>query len=209
MAYCNNCGAYIPDGQSQCLACGFDENREAEKTAAASAAQSAPHAAGGFDSEFLRRQLEEKRRRDRENSKKWAEAEFARRQRQQEQREKAAQSHVNREQSTRTNAATPDYAAGLGKAMPSSKTLAALSYLGPLCLLPFFLAKDDDYSQFHARQGLGLFVAGIGANLVSTILGLNWLVTLLWVFMIYKGMTAASAGKREPLPYIGGLFLKK
>ena len=33
MAYCKNCGAYIPDGISACLACGFDEN--AGKTAAA------------------------------------------------------------------------------------------------------------------------------------------------------------------------------
>ena len=28
MAYCEKCGAYIPDGQSKCLACGFDGAEE-------------------------------------------------------------------------------------------------------------------------------------------------------------------------------------
>ena len=210
MAYCNSCGAYIPDGQSRCLACGYDEKQETAKAASASSAtQSTPGAAGRFDSEFLRKQLEQERQRQRENSKKWAEAEFARRQRQQEQREKTSQSYVNREQSSKTNAATPDYVGRMKGALPNSKVFAALSYLGPLCLLPFFLTKDDEFAMFHGRQGLGLFLAGIGANLVSTILGLNWLVTLLWVYMIYKGMTAASAGRREALPFIGSLFLKK
>lgn len=208
MAYCNNCGAYIPDGQSKCLACGFDESEQEAKTAAAAAAQSAPNTSGRFDSELLRRQLEEQRQRQRENSKKWAEAEFARRQRQQEQRERSAADYVNREQK-KTNAAVPDYAAGLGSVIANSKVLAALSYLGPLCILPFLLGKNDEFAQFHGRQGLGLFLTGIGANLVSTILGLNWLVTLMWIFMIFKGMSAANAGKREALPYIGGLFLKK
>ena len=28
MAYCKKCGAYIPDGQENCLACGYDEAAE-------------------------------------------------------------------------------------------------------------------------------------------------------------------------------------
>ena len=31
MAYCRNCGAYVPDGQNKCLACGFEEPGQAEK----------------------------------------------------------------------------------------------------------------------------------------------------------------------------------
>ena len=207
MAYCNNCGAYIPDGQSKCLACGFDETEE-KAGAAASAAQSAPNASGRFDSEFLRRQLEQQRAQQREKSRKWAEAEHERRRRQQEQQEKQAESYVNRGPSGKTEQDRSSFAGSVGSAIPN-KAIAALSYLGPLCLLPFFLCRDDDFAAFHGRQGLGLFLAGIGANLVSSILGLNWLVTLMWVYMIYKGMTAANAGKREPLPYIGGMFTKK
>ena len=32
MAYCSKCGAYIPDGMTRCLACGYDDH--AEQTAA-------------------------------------------------------------------------------------------------------------------------------------------------------------------------------
>ena len=33
MAYCVRCGAYIPDGQSICLACGYDPEEEKTYTA--------------------------------------------------------------------------------------------------------------------------------------------------------------------------------
>ena len=38
MAYCKNCGAYIPDGQNVCLACGYDENAEKQKSTGSGAA---------------------------------------------------------------------------------------------------------------------------------------------------------------------------
>ena len=44
MAYCDKCGAYIPDGQTKCLACGYDEAEERAAQAAASASGSASKA---------------------------------------------------------------------------------------------------------------------------------------------------------------------
>lgn len=38
MGYCKNCGAYIPDGHTKCLACGLDQTEE-ERTAASAAAK--------------------------------------------------------------------------------------------------------------------------------------------------------------------------
>ena len=40
MSYCKKCGAYIPDGQETCLACGFDEaaEKKEKKRASGSAA---------------------------------------------------------------------------------------------------------------------------------------------------------------------------
>lgn len=205
MAYCNSCGAYIPDGQTVCLACGTDQNAAEEAAAAAaSATQRAPGASGRFDSEFLRKQLEQQRARQRENSKKWAEAEAARRRRQQEQQEKRAESYVNSDPAARS-APDEDPAA----AAQPNRAMAAISYLGILCFLPMLACPNDDFAMFHARQGLGLFLVGLGCNLLSTILGLNWLVTLLWIYLIYMGISAAAKGKRQPLPYIGGLFTKK
>ena len=40
MAYCLKCGAYIPDGQSGCLACGYDPEEEKKKAEAESTARS-------------------------------------------------------------------------------------------------------------------------------------------------------------------------
>ena len=37
MAYCKKCGAYIPDGLSACLACGYDEHVEKNREGVAAA----------------------------------------------------------------------------------------------------------------------------------------------------------------------------
>ncbi len=42
-----------------------------------------------------------------------------------------------------------------------SRIMAALSYLGILCFVPLLRAQDDEFVQFHARQGLVLWMWGI------------------------------------------------
>ncbi len=42
-----------------------------------------------------------------------------------------------------------------------SKVLACLSYLGILVLIPLIAAKDDEFVQFHVRQGAKLTIFGI------------------------------------------------
>ena len=70
MGYCKNCGAYIPDGHTKCLACGLDQTEE-ERTAAAAAAKKST--VRRQDNDELRRQLEEQRKKQQENNRKWAE----------------------------------------------------------------------------------------------------------------------------------------
>ena len=64
MGYCKNCGAYIPDGHTKCLACGLDQTEE-ERTAASAAAKKST--VRRQDNEELRRQLEEQRKKQQEN----------------------------------------------------------------------------------------------------------------------------------------------
>ena len=78
MGYCKNCGAYIPDGHTKCLACGLDQTEE-ERTAASAAAKKST--VRRQDNEELRRQLEEQRKKQQENNRKWAEAEYEQRRR--------------------------------------------------------------------------------------------------------------------------------
>ena len=39
-----------------------------------------------------------------------------------------------------------------------SRLLAALAYLPFLCFLPYFIAPNDEFARFHARQGFVLLV---------------------------------------------------
>ncbi|MBF0158101.1 MAG: hypothetical protein HQL58_01105 [Magnetococcales bacterium] len=39
--------------------------------------------------------------------------------------------------------------------------MACCGYLGVLCLIPLILNQDDSYIDFHARQGLVLWIWGV------------------------------------------------
>ena len=63
MSYCKKCGAYIPDGQEICLACGFDEAGEKGKQSGPAAYASAPKSEKERQNEESARQRAEQRRR--------------------------------------------------------------------------------------------------------------------------------------------------
>lgn len=211
MAYCKSCGAYIPDGQTACLACGYDENAEKTKTSgsAAAKAQEKNTAAKNtgkekykqVDSDFLKQQLEEQRRRQRENSKKWAETEYAQRQKTKEEQKRNFTNTSGRSASdvyrtVRSAAASDD----------TGKVLAGLSYFSVLFLLPYLFRKDDQFATYHAKQGMNLFAAGIIADIAGGFLGLGWLVALARIYMVIQGVSNVVKGKKKPLPYIGNLI---
>lgn len=60
-----------------------------------------------------------------------------------------------------------------------NKILAAISYLGVLCLVPLFLKKSSPYVQFHAKQGLVLLIAEIIISFVNIIPFFGFMV---WAF---------------------------
>ena len=202
MAYCKRCGAYIPDGLSACLACGYDE---AGEQASAQTYEREQH-------EDLREQYEQERKKQQETSRKWAEQEYERRQtaqkrREEELRRQAEQREQGREQA---KAYAERVKSGINTAAKSNnKLVAALSYLSILFLLPRFLCPDDDFARYHARQGLTLFVFGIICDAISAMFPIGWLLSLFRLYCIYKGMTNALNGRKEPLPYIGQYGEKK
>ena len=215
MAYCDKCGAYIPDGQTKCLACGYDEAEERAAQAAASASASASADAGkyySFSNDELRAKLEEQRRKQQEQSRVWAEQERERRQREQDraQRERERMEH-EREQQRRaeeqtgtarsTGARSVNTIPSLGEG--ESKVLAALSYVSILFLLPYFLRRDDSFAMYHARQGLVLLIYGVLADILGTIPVIGWIFGLFRIYCVFKGISNAVKGVKEPLPYIG------
>ena len=204
MAYCKNCGAYVPDGHTKCLACGLDQNEDKNKEYSSGyAAQTDPRQSSRPSQEEMRRQMEEQRKKQQEDSRRWAEAERQRRQREHEE-------EARRRREAETEAwAQPSAEPVRPKAAQSNKLLAALSYLSVLFVLPFIFCKEDKYAMFHARQGAILFAVTAIGEVLGAAFGLGWIVTLMHLYWIYKGMTNANDGKVEPLPYIGNLFSKQ
>ena len=194
----------MPDGHTKCLACGLDQNEDENKEySSGSAAQTDPRQSSRPSQEEMRRQMEEQRKKQQEDSRRWAEAERQRRQREQEE-------EARRRREAETEAwAHPSAEPVRPKAAQSNKLLAALSYLSVLFVLPFIFCKEDKYAMFHARQGAILFAVTAIGEVLGAAFGLGWIVTLMHLYWIYKGMTNANDGKVEPLPYIGNLFSKQ
>ena len=215
MAYCKKCGAYIPDDLTACLACGYDDLAESQKNSTYSSgpaaakkdqAKSSEKSNGSekykqVDSDFLRKQLEEQRRRQQENSKKWAETEYA-------QRQKAKEEQARNFTNTSGRSGSDVYQT-IRRSMESKETgkvMAALSYVSVLFMLPYLFRKDDDFATYHAKQGMGLFFAGLIGDIAGKILGIGWFVTAARVLLALTGIGNAINGKKKPLPYIGDWF---
>lgn len=66
------------------------------------------------------------------------------------------------------------------KDIKENKGIAALSYIGILCLVPLLAKKESKYCQVHAKQGLALFLFEIIVWFVNII---PFLGQLLWFIL--------------------------
>lgn len=262
MAYCDRCGAYIPDGLTACLACGYDpdlDNQKSRQEAAAAALREQQEQKTREEAERRRaeRQAYDKTWAEHERKRREQEQEFARRQKEAEERrareQREAEARRAREQrygnvhvyvdadgtkrvqvgdnihvtvnadgskNVSLGEETPDYEqpgadyrikfrdAGRAEETISnigSKIMPILSYLGPLFLLPLLLG-DDDFTKFHARQGLRLFIVSAILQGIGGIFGIGFAVGIFSLIMTVIGIKNVLKGKREKLPYIGNLF---
>lgn len=228
MAYCNKCGAYIPDGIGACLACGYDENAGKAAAAAEAERKTAQQARNDDLNEVMERhrrlqqeknrqwaEQEHERRQKQEENRRWAEEEYARRQAQreleEEQRRREAEARVReaearaREAEERAREASRSASWDQGQSRTGNTALAALSYLSALFLVPLIFTPDDQYAKYHAKQGLRLFLFSMLADLLGGLTGIGWVISLFRVFCIFKGISNAIQGKKEPLPFIGTL----
>lgn len=62
------------------------------------------------------------------------------------------------------------------KDIDDNKLIAALSYLGLLCLVPLLAKKDSKFAQENGKQGLVLVIAWVVIWVVGVIPILGWIV---------------------------------
>ena len=119
----------------------------------------------------------------------------------------------------------PDTTAQFDQAdIQSNKVMAVLSYIGILWLVPMLGAKESKFAQFHANQGIVLFLFELAYNVVSqiiqAILGgipvvgalvsvILSLLNLVFLVLAILGIVNACQGKAKELPIIGGIRILK
>lgn len=190
MSYCQKCGAYIPDGETRCLACGWSPEDAAQSQSAPgpereprreeSGARAYSYGAGEEARSYSYGPSAEEEERAREEARRAKRRAYA--------NEYRADARENR-------------------------SLGYLCYLGPLLLIPLLTKPNSAFLRFHCNQGIALAlfcvlvsicdwlpVFGGLAGAVGTVCAIVWLC---------KGLSNVSKGRRKPLPVIGGLkFLK-
>ncbi|MFH0923794.1 MAG: DUF4870 domain-containing protein [Candidatus Falkowbacteria bacterium] len=95
---------------------------------------------------------------------------------------------------TTTNLKDPD--------IEANKTLAALSYAWILCLVPLLGRRDSKFAQFHAKQGLVLFIIEIIAGLIFWVPLFGQLLMLAIAVVAVMGIIKALNGEWWKIPYI-------
>ncbi len=91
--------------------------------------------------------------------------------------------------------------------LPDDRLIAAIGYLGILCLVPLLLKKDSAFSQHHGKQGLVLLVAWLVlwvGNVIPVLGQIVWMLgSIVLVIVMILGMINALQGKMWEMPVLG------
>lgn len=85
--------------------------------------------------------------------------------------------------------------------------MALISYLGPLVIVSYLVAKNDPFVKFHAKQGFVLLVIEVALWILGFILWILWpilwLVDIILLVLIIIGIVNAVKGEEKELPIVG------
>jgi fumarate reductase subunit D len=86
------------------------------------------------------------------------------------------------------------------KDIDENKTMAAISYLWVLCLVPLLTKKDSPFVQAHAKQGLVLFIVEVIGTFVFWIPIFGQLLALVVLIVAIVGFVKALNGEYWEIP---------
>lgn len=222
MSYCRECGAYIPDGENQCLACGWSENKKRSGAAAQARPKPGPEkerkksASGGGTTGGYKRSYDygggqgsysggEDRRgagryysssEDRRGADRYYSGSEDRR---------GADRYYS---SGERKSSKKDYAGEYNSDAQRNRGMASLCYLGPLFILPWLLRPNSQFVKYHVNQGLVLFLLWVIVGIFDFI-PFMWVANLFAFVCVCMGLGNAWGGRRRPLPLIGEITLIK
>lgn len=98
------------------------------------------------------------------------------------------------------------------KDIDDNRFLAALSYVSILCFLPLLLNRKSKYAQYHAQQGIAIFVVSVIMSVIGMFPIINILLSpVLFVVFIavvlgsLYGILNAASGVAKPVPVFNKL----
>ena len=90
-----------------------------------------------------------------------------------------------------------------------SQSMSLMAYMGVLCLVPLVLNRNDDYVNFHTRQGLALWLSEAVAAfaLVLPVIGRFFFTftMVVCVFFSIAGIVGVFLEKAWRFPFFGSL----
>lgn len=93
------------------------------------------------------------------------------------------------------------------KDIEDNKIIAAIGYLGILCLVPVLGKKESKFAMHHGKQGLILFIAEVAmifVNIIPVLGRFLWFVAgIFFMVMSIMGIIKALNGKAWEIPLIG------
>lgn len=94
------------------------------------------------------------------------------------------------------------------KDIEDNKIIAALSYIGLLCLIPLLAKKDSKFCQEHGKQGFVLFLAEVVVYVLGMVPVLGWFLigpvgSILTLIVSIVGIVKVFQGEFWEIPLIG------
>lgn len=89
-----------------------------------------------------------------------------------------------------------------------NKMMAVIGYVSILCFLPLLLKKDSPYAQFHAKQGLALFVIEVASFVLSwtvILAPVSTIVSFVCLLATLYGMYFAMNGEQKEIPGVSNI----
>ncbi|MFH0819009.1 MAG: hypothetical protein V1898_03380 [Patescibacteria group bacterium] len=88
------------------------------------------------------------------------------------------------------------------KDIEANKTIACLSYIGLLFIVPILTKKESKFAMAHAKQGLVLFIIDIIASMVFWFPIFGQLLFLAVILVSIYGVVQTLQGKYWQIPFI-------